>query len=298
MRCEDAGPLGALAVTCVGTIVLIGTNAPEGSVVFTLAFLTYYVATVLPIGRAAMGLLGVFVTLGSLSSFDTPGMNALGVARFSAFFSIVWAAGIVVRARREAASALLRNEAERAENVVERGARAVAEERLRIAQELHDVVAHSISVIAVQAGVGTHFVRSDMLKTDAALQAIRQTAQSTLNELRCMLGVLRSVDDETQRAPALGLDQLTRLVGEVRWLGISVEFELEHHLVETHPGLEMSVYRVIQESLTNVLRHAGRTTLVSVKVQRRGNALVVEVTDDGDGAAIDGRAGKLASPGL
>ncbi|MCB0993709.1 MAG: sensor histidine kinase, partial [Acidimicrobiales bacterium] len=175
---------------------------------------------------------------------------------------------------------------QRAEVSMQRAARAVAEERLRIAQELHDVVAHSISVIAVQAGVGSHFL-DDSAPAEArdALDAISQTSRATLAELRRLLGVLRGEDGAPSRQPAPTLSDIGELVERTRELGVPVTLDVRGTPDAEHRAVEMSAYRVIQEALTNVIKHAGETRRVEVTVAHRRDGLDVEVADDGRGLA-------------
>ena len=159
----------------------------------------------------------------------------------------------------------------------------LAEERLRIAQELHDVVAHSMSVIAVQAGVGAHVLADRPDQARAALDAISATSRGTLKEMRRLLGVLRDSDGERDHAPAPGLADVPHLVDDVRKAGVPVTLNVEGASVCANGGVELSAYRVVQEALTNVIKHAGPTTRVDVNVQYLPGSLAVEVVDDGRG---------------
>jgi signal transduction histidine kinase len=164
--------------------------------------------------------------------------------------------------------------------------RALAEERLRIAQELHDVVAHSMGVIAVQAGVGAHVIDSEPGEGKKALEAISQTSRSTLVEIRRMLGVLRE-DEGAPYLPAPGLDDLHRLVQDVAGAGLHAEVRVEGTATKLPPGVDVTAYRIVQEALTNVLKHAGRAT-ATITIGYEGTALRLEILDDGRG--VDGRA--------
>src|SRR5262249_31675850 len=135
--------------------------------------------------------------------------------------------------------------------------RAVTEERLRIAQDLHDVVAHSMGVIAVQAGVGAHVIETDPGEAKKALDAISHTSRSTLAEIRRMLGVLRD-DQGALYEPSPGLADLDRLVRNLASAGLETEVRNEGMQTELPPGVDFTAYRIVQEALTNVLKHAGR----------------------------------------
>ena len=185
----------------------------------------------------------------------------------------------VQRATRGTAAALENERAEEAK-------RAVAEERLRIAQDLHDVVAHSMGVIAVQAGVGAHVIDTDPVEAKKSLEAISQTSRSTLAEIRRMLGVLRE-DENASYEPAPGLADLDRLVRDVEGAGLDVDVRNEGPHTQLPPGVDFTAYRIVQEALTNVLKHAGHAH-ASVVVGYEENALRLEIADDGRG--VNGRA--------
>jgi signal transduction histidine kinase len=172
--------------------------------------------------------------------------------------------------------------------------RAVTEERLRLARELHDVVAHAMSVIAVQSGVGTHVADDQPEEVGKALAAIEATSRDALTELRRLLGVLRQ-DGEPQASltPVPGLANLEGLLAEVAKAGLAVRLRVEGRPTPLPAGLDLSAYRIIQEALTNVVKHAGPAT-AQVTIRYRDHEVTVEVTDDGRGVgavAGDGRKG-------
>jgi signal transduction histidine kinase len=181
----------------------------------------------------------------------------------------------------------------------EQARRAVADERLHIARELHDVVAHSMGVIAVQASVGEHVIDDNPAEAKRALEAISGVSRSTLAEIRRMLGVLRETDDDTGAspayAPAPGLDDLERLVGEVDRAGVRVAVAYEGERVELPRGVDLTAYRIVQEALTNVMKHAGPAA-AEVKVSYAPGELDLEIIDDGRG--INGRADGRRGHGL
>lgn len=289
-------PLAALAAACAGILVHIVADWPEGTLPLTAMLLTYSVAAYASPRRAGVGLGLVYATLLGVAFSDAPGLDTVGIVGNMAIFTVWWVVGMALRARREASEARVHTAEERANVERQSAARALAEERLRIAQELHDVVAHSMSVIAVQAGVGAHVLTDRPEQARAALDAISATSRGTLTEMRRLLGVLR--DDEGQRsdAPAPGLDDLPALVEEVRKAGVPVTLSVTgtddrpQRGTEacSHAGIELSAYRVVQEALTNVMKHAGTPTAVDVAVRRFPGGLEVEVTDDGRGAASVG----------
>jgi signal transduction histidine kinase len=160
----------------------------------------------------------------------------------------------------------------------------VAEERLRIARELHDVLAHSMSVIAVQSGVGAHVATTQPEEARKALAAIEVTSRTTLNELRRLLGVLRD-DGEPQGslAPVPGLAGLDELLAQMSKAGLAVKLRIEGARTQVPAGIDLSAYRIVQEALTNVLKHAGAAR-AQVVIGYGDKEITVEVTDDGRSA--------------
>ncbi|MGH2633650.1 MAG: sensor histidine kinase [Tepidiformaceae bacterium] len=168
----------------------------------------------------------------------------------------------------------------------ERARVAVAEERARIAREMHDIVAHNVSVMVVQAGGARRVIGSDIEPAIEALAAIEKTGRQTLQEMRRLLGVLRTEDGALSLAPQPGLDELAPLIEEVRKAGIVVELNEVGERCPLPTGPDLVAYRVIQEALTNVLKHAGQATVrITLKFSR--DALELEVVDDGKGPIGD-----------
>jgi signal transduction histidine kinase len=168
--------------------------------------------------------------------------------------------------------------------------RAAADERLRIAQELHDIVAHSLGVIAVQAGVGMHVVDTDAAEARRALENISRTSRSSLAEIRRLLGVLRNADGTPAYTPAPGLADLPRLTREVADAGLPVDVSVDGDLNRVPAGVGLAAYRIVQEALTNTLRHA-QANRARVHLDSTSGVLLIEVTDDGrsaNGAAPGG----------
>ncbi|MFK8846182.1 sensor histidine kinase [Streptomyces sp. Ac-502] len=192
------------------------------------------------------------------------------------------AAGDAVRSRRAFVTAI-RERAERAERTREEEARRrVAEERMRIARELHDVVAHHIALVNVQAGVASHVMDSRPDQAKQALAHVREASRSALDELRATVGLLRQSDDPrapTEPAPGLGvLDQLVD--GFVR-AGLPVTLDVPESADALPAALDLTAYRVVQEALTNVHKHAGTGARATVRIARDTDALTVTVLDDG-----------------
>ena len=162
----------------------------------------------------------------------------------------------------------------------ERADRAAADERARIARELHDIVAHSVGVIVVQAGAAEQVLESDPAAARQSLADIRRTGKEALVDLRRMLGLLRGEEGTTEIAPQPGLDDLGPLTDRARQAGLAVELRIEGSRRPVPPGIALTAYRVAQEALTNVLKHAGAAR-AEVRLRYGGDALELSVADDG-----------------
>jgi signal transduction histidine kinase len=204
------------------------------------------------------------------------------VLRNTAFCFLALAAGDAVRSRREAV--------ERAAAASEEQAlRRMGEERLRIARDVHDVVAHAMVEINVQAGVAAHLIDRDPAQAHSALRHIKAASGEALSDLRTTLGVLRGADGAPVQ-PAAGVKHLEELGAGLRAAGVTVTFDIDP-LPAGAAGLQAVVYRIVQEALTNALRHANATE-VKVRVAQDGEAVDVEVRDDGTGTAGAGGSGQ------
>ncbi|MEU8120899.1 sensor histidine kinase [Spirillospora sp. NPDC049024] len=280
-----AAACGALYLTprhpvAVGSLVLVLTfgyyvlSAYDGALMIALTVALYQVA--------AAGRLQAAVALGALTVIGTGAGTLLGnrdVNSVALFMLSGWVVAMVALGWvRHSRLAYLR-EAER---------RAAGEERLRIARELHDVVGHHISLINVQAGTALHRFHRDPANGEAALAAIKESSREALRELRATLGVLRQADEEAPTAPAPGLDRIGELVAPARSAGLTVHVSVGD-AADPPAEVGLAAYRIVQESLTNVVRHAAaREVTVSVEPGRR--ELLVEVADDGRGPAAAGGA--------
>jgi signal transduction histidine kinase len=228
---------------------------------------------------AAVGMFGyafaLWVALDRLGEFD--GRVGFVVAPVG----IVIAAGAVLTARRNTVMA-------RQEQAEERTRRLAEEERLRIAREVHDVVAHSLAMINVQAGVGAHVADRRPEEAKAALLAIKQASQSALADLRATLAVLRGSED---RAPAPSLTRLSELTDATTAAGLRVEVDGEPG--ELPAPVDSAAYRIVQESLTNAVRHAKDATRIFVRFAQSNGSIEVVVRDDGAGSMDPGSGNGL-----
>lgn len=209
--------------------------------------------------------------------------NGSGSPRPAAWlaFAIAWLVGRDMR-RRRGQVADLESRAERLEREREEKAQlAVSEERARIARELHDIVAHGVSVIVAQARAGPHLAH-DPERASSVFGAIESSGREALVELRRLLGILRSEDQQLAIGPQPGLSSLESLVEQVRALGLPVELRVDGEPVHLPAGIDLSAYRIVQEALTNVVKHA-HATAAEVELRYRPDALELEIVDDGRG---------------
>ena len=276
-------PLAVMAVNLAAWIVIdLYTPANEDPLTLAIALaLAVYSVGAHTQGRraalgavlvAAMALLATFVDWNGGSVADLVG----NLTFFAGIFGGTWLAGRAIRRRRGRERDLILEREQRARA-------AVLEERTRIARELHDVVAHAISVIVLQARGARHALDAEPDDARTALDAIEATAMQGLQEMRRLLGMLRADDEEVALAPQPSLAQLETLVAYVRDAGLPVEVRVEGAPRELAPGVDLSAFRIVQEALTNALKHAGPAK-ARVLVRYGEDALELEVADTGGGA--------------
>jgi signal transduction histidine kinase len=269
----------ALAVTAAATVLWFLLGYAFGPVFLPL--LVVLASTILNgHRRAAYPIIGAtFVVLVAFHLIRTGGAPAIwsGSAFWLAVLTAVIAGSEGLRARRERA-------AQTAATLAETERRRGVQERLRIAQELHDVLGHHVSLINVQAGVALYLMDDDPEQARSALAAIKQSSKDLLKEMRSTLGVLRAVDEPPPHHPVPGIDRLDALAAEVRAAGLPVELEISGEPRDLPPSVDLAAYRIVQEALTNVRRHAGDAT-ASVQLTYSEDGLTVQVDDDGAGIA-------------
>ena len=279
-------PVPVLAmVTGVGCLLTVLGRAPV-IVDLTLGMAAYTAAVrcrravaiaVLVVTELAFG--GVLVTAASYSRSQTDAVRALLVA------GALWFVGGSVRERRKYLAGRAEQEAERRQAEAERSRQAIREERIRIARELHDVVAHSLSVVTVQAGVGRKVEAAHPGEALRALRAVEVTGRGALEEVRRILGLLREDDGEgPSLAPSPGLDDLDELANSVRAAGVPVRLAVSAESAVLPPAVALTVYRIVQEALTNVVKHARRAEAL-VRVRADAGGVRITVTDNGRGWA-------------
>jgi signal transduction histidine kinase len=280
-------PLAVLVVSTVGLGLLVGLDYYEGITPVVLLVGAYTVGSWCPPRQVVAGCVYFGTALVVVYLSDAPALDLGAFATNLAFYTASFVIGWSMQSRRLRLVALEERAAALEREHEEVSRRAVADERLHIAQELHDVVAHSMGVIAVQAGVGLHVIDDDPVEARRALEAISTTSRSTLGEIRRLLGVLREEGESAAYAPAPGLDELDRLAADVTEAGVPIELEVRGERSAVPHGVELTAYRIVQEALTNVIKHAGPAS-ARVLVSAEPGALCIEVTDDGRG--VNGRA--------
>jgi signal transduction histidine kinase len=287
-------PVAVLAVVAVlsaavAPIEVDGTQLHEGMLLTALAVATHAVLAHAASLRVAAGcavaaLLGGALLLEVRPGFGPPPLDLAGFGRLVVdlltLAALVWAAGLSVRFFRQqrVTAAERREHAERERAQLTRVA--VAEERARIARELHDIVAHSLSVMVLQARGGEYAFDHDPGRAREALRTIGATGAEALDEIRHLVRILRGGDDEAGRDHAV-----TSVVERARAAGAAVDLIVDGVPAEMPGGIGLAVYRIVQESLTNTLKHAGPKPAVTVRVAYRPGAVDLEVTDTGTGGA-------------
>ena len=271
--------VAALVATAVPVWVYLALGYPRGPVY--LAVIGALIGA-LARGRrvAAWVALAVgypmFVWVAPLVAGEPPPQPATAVG--TAAWLVACAAIVeLVKSRRERAVEFRRTRAEESR-------RRAGEQRMAIARELHDVLAHHISLISVQAGVALHLMDEQPEQARTALTAIRQASRESLGELRSVLELLRHGEEGAPRAPAPGLEALDALVERTSAAGLPVTVEVTGAARPLPAAVGLAAYRIVQEALTNVTRHAGRPVTATVRLDYAPDQLTVEVTDDGPGA--------------
>ncbi|MER6386581.1 histidine kinase [Streptomyces sp. NPDC001250] len=280
-------PKPVLAATGTLSVIESVTGDPRAPVAMSAVVALYTVAattdrtTTWRVGLLTMTVLTAAAMLGGPLPWYA--QENLGVL---AWTGIGATAGDAVRSRRAVVQAI-RERAERAERTREEEARRrVAEERLRIARDLHDVVAHHIALVNVQAGVAAHVMDKRPDQAKEALAHVREASRSALDELRATVGLLRqSGDPEAPTEPAPGLSRLEELAATFRNAGLPVAVARADQGTELPAAVDLAAYRIIQEALTNAQKHAGPDAKAEVSVVRVGPNIEVTVLDDGAGAA-------------
>ncbi|NKY97772.1 sensor histidine kinase [Nocardiopsis dassonvillei subsp. albirubida] len=280
-------PVAALVVAAVGAAVFVGAGHLLGPVLVLPALVVFSAAIRLGAGVFLAWTAPLVVAVGVASRVREPWW---GLADGGAVVGVVFAVGAMafpagggmfVRARREARRRQRQEEVERHRY----------EERLRIAREVHDLVGHSLSVISMQASVALHVVDRRPEQASVALAAIRESSRSALEELRGTLAVFRGGAEVAGRGPLPGLGRVEALVGELRGAGRQVEVVWEGEAVRVPAAVDHAAFRIVQEALTNVVRHGGEGASARVRVVYGAQEVQVWVADEGVGVVGPVREG-------
>jgi signal transduction histidine kinase len=228
---------------------------------------------------------GLAIVLGGIITvvYNIPGHATAELVVIPVDFGIAWAAGLVLREReRKQEAAEIR--ATQAEREREAAARiAVAEERARIARELHDIVAHAVSVMVLQVGAVRHQLPGDLDEQRGALSDVERAGRTALAEMRRLLAAMRREGEEAELVPQPGLDGLDSLLDEISRAGLPVELHVDGVPVPLPRGIDLSAYRIVQEGLTNALKHANASD-ANVTFRYRPDELEIEIRDNGLGS--------------
>ncbi len=238
------------------------------------------------LGDSVQARIGLAVALGgaAIIVYNNPDHGPGDFIFIPVLFAIAWLAGFALRERAAQAEAA-EERAIHAEREREAAARvAVAEERARIARELHDIVAHAVSVMVLQVGAVRHRLPKTLEEDRDALTGVERTGRTALAEMRRLLGAMRGDSDEPELAPQPGLDNLDSLLDEIGRAGLPVRLHVDGDRLPLPRALDLSAYRIVQEGLTNALKHA-RASHADVTVRYGSDELLIEVRDDGEGGS-------------
>ena len=279
-------PIGILCVTGVAITLysVLGYTESNGFLGVFVAF--YTVAANEPRRRATVSAAitagGILISFAAYAAFDSITGWTTGLTFTGLSFGLAWLIGDNLRVRRAYTRELEDRAVDLERERGEKAAQAVSEERARIARELHDVVAHYVSVMVVQAAGARRVVDKDPLAAKGALEAVEVAGRTALTEMRRMLEVLRA--DDPGMGPQPGLAEIDRLIANVRDAGLPVELSIEGSACCLPVGMDLAAYRIVQEALTNSVKHGGRAS-AHVSVRYSDDHIEIEVVDDGRGAA-------------
>jgi signal transduction histidine kinase len=279
-------PVGVFLMVTGATVAVYVRDYPDSGLPFVVLIALYTLAAQCDRRITVAATLALLLVIAFVVA-DVSDMDGGTLAGALALFTMAAVWGDRRKVQVAYAEQLELRAAEKERERIEAARRAVGEERLRIARELHDVVAHAMSVVAVQSGVGAHVIDSRPEEAKRILETISHTSRDSLDEMRRLLGVLRadpaSADAAEELAPAPGLGGLDELVTRVAEAGVPVETDVQGERAAIPLGVDLAAYRIVQEALTNVLKHAGRAE-ASVLVRYEPDAVHIEVADDGRGA--------------
>ena len=277
-------PVAALVGTLIPAFAYDLLNYPGGLCTIAVGVALFSVADA---GHPRAGISAIVAVVGGFLAFGV----VLGRGHVIDLITAMWFAGWLVtslvlgettRNRRAYLEAVEQRAFEAERSREDEARRRADEERIRIARELHDILAHRISMISVQSGVGAHLLDRDPAQARSALLAVNRASKEALQELRATLGLLRQVDGPEPRSPAPGLNQLDRIVASANAAGVNVRLDVTGRPRDLPTGVDLAAYRIIQESLTNVIRHA-RAATARIAIAYGWADVVIQVEDNGRG---------------
>jgi len=273
-------PTACLMAACCVQALATG-DAAEGAALLFTGLVALYSVAAWGTRRTAVAGLAIALVGGTIASLEDPHMRTTAQLWSGFFFYLLWLAawiaGLAVKAHRGTRAA--EQDAAAAER---RHAETVVAERSRIARELHDVIAHNVSVIVLQAVAAQGVLGVEPERARDPLSRIEESGREALDELRRLVGVMRDTDGVRELEPQPGLTDLEALTDTVRAAGLPVELSTEGLTAPLPRAIDLSAYRIVQEALTNTLKHAGPAT-ARVSVRRSADAVEIEVLDDGAG---------------
>jgi signal transduction histidine kinase len=277
-------PFGAPVAT-LGVITAVSfyeeNFAPASFAIFLAVIVSAFLLGMAPERRQALAGIPIFVATLALVIRNHPEDGFEEFVFITLILGCAWAAGFALKSK-------LADVHERQVHAEEAAKLAVSEERNRITRELHDVLAHSVSVMTVQASAVRRRLTPEQEREREALLTVEETGRQALAEMRRLVGIMRTEEETAALAPQPGLGTLPTLVEQVRQSGLPVELKVEGDPVSLPPGIDLSAYRIVQEALTNTLKHAGPAR-AWVAVRYAGDDVEIEVENDGrSGAESDG----------
>jgi signal transduction histidine kinase len=287
------------ALLAIGVAAWVLSAGPSGDAAYRFITLVVAIFSVGAYAEPRRSVLGCALVLGTFwvgalqDNAQRPGQRGPSDFVFvTVVFGGAWLLGRALRERGQRAVQLEQHAAQLEAEQQAQARAAVAAERARIARELHDMIAHSVSVMVIQAGAAEQLLAQTPERARGPLEAVQDTGRQTIVELRRLLGILREDGQELSLAPQPGLASLDLLLGEMRQAGLPVQLRVEGQPGRLPPGVDLAAYRIVQEALTNTLRHAGLAQ-AQVIVRYQDHAVELEILDDGQGprGGADGERG-------
>jgi signal transduction histidine kinase len=283
---RSRAPLAAVTVAMVAIVVQsLAASPPQALWAIVAVVLLTYSAGAESDRGAAIGALAIAVVGMAINESQAADESAAGYLFVALITILPWAAGRAVHARQRGVNTLIER-TETLEREREESARAaVAEERARIARELHDMVAHAVSIMVVKAEAADAVLARRPDQAHDQLQAVMRTGREALAEMTRLLGILRGSDDPVELAPQPGIGRLPELIADVENAGLAVDFATAGAPRAIPPGVDLAAFRIVQEALTNTRKHAGEGATARVKLSYGDRALTIDVEDDGSAVA-------------